>query len=647
MRIITGDECGLLKEVIPELSRPPPTADVNNNSDGAAATAIHVGRARPSATSIQAAAAAQMQHGSGVSGGSGFVSSSAVRRIEHNHGEGMQSRERGVISMTFVPSQQLDDDDTSSSSFQFATLRMNGVVQLWSGSRSSDDDEAEGHISPATYRQIGVCQNVFQDITTKKKKSREANDDDEEENENDVSSSFVNKDGSSSSKAAAATVTGWNAHQPIRPIAMVSSCKHDMTTATNTANTANSNNNNPILACADSLGNISLLNSHKLQKKGGVVQTYNAFDLSTNQIINSQTISSTANNSGTNNNTAILTYTKGRYSNTSICTAIEICHDGERLAVGGRERGVRLLDLESGKLVWKAKNLPPDPQTLLQQPQWTTAIQAIHHHGSSDGGVTNLLATGTAYKQVQIYDIRTSSTTRRPVLYTPEGNLFEHRITSLCQLHDNNTLAIGDSIGDCHLIDMRKMHSGKQYSARKQHAKEEIGLGRLVGPGGSIRTLVRHPSLPYLACVGLDRKLWTWDVSKRKMMDCVYLKQRLNCALFCGDDSWNGADNNNDDDIDDEENGNNYDGEVDYNIQDEEWNNKRERELEKDHQDEVEDYIDSDDDNDGDAQDSEETASDSEDGDDDDSSEGSSSEENEEEERAHRMKQKRGKRQKV
>ncbi|KAL7454729.1 hypothetical protein ACHAWC_006340 [Mediolabrus comicus] len=637
MRIITGDECGLLKEVIPELSRPPPTTDVNN-SDGAAATAIHVGKARPSATSIQAAAAAQMQHGSGVSGGGGFVSSSAVRRIEHNHGEGMQSRERGVISMTFVPSQQLDDD--TSSSFQFATLRMNGVVQLWSGSRSSDDDEAEGHITPATYRQIGVCQNVFQDITTKKKKSRDTDDDDEEENENDVSSSFADKDGSSNNNTAA-TVTGWNAHQPIRPIAMVSSCRHDMTTATNTANS----NNNPILACADSLGNISLLNSHKLQK--GVVQTYNAFDLSTNQIINSQTISSTANNSGTNNNTAILTYTKGRYSNTSICTAIEICHDGERLAVGGRERGVRLLDLESGKLVWKAKNLPPDPQTLLQQPQWTTAIQEIHH-GSSDG-VTNLLATGTAYKQVQIYDIRTSSTTRRPVLYTPEGNLFEHRITSLCQLHDNHTLAIGDSIGDCHLIDMRKMHSGKQYSARKQHAKEEIGLGRLVGPGGSIRTLVRHPSLPYLACVGLDRKLWTWDVSKRKMMDCVYLKQRLNCALFCGDDSWNGADNN-DNDIDGEENGDNYDGEVDY-IQDEEWNNKRERELEKDHQDEVEDYIDSDDDNDGDAQDSGETASDSEDGDDDDdSSEGSSSSssnEEEEEERAHRMKQKRGKRQKV
>lgn len=636
MRIITGDECGLLKEVIPELSRPPPTTD----NSGAAATAIHVGKARPSATSIQAAAAAQMQHESGVSGGGGFVPSSAVRRIERNHGEEMQSRERGVISMTFVPSQQLDDHDTSS--FQFATLRMNGVVQSWSGSRSSngeDDDMAEGHITPATYRQIGVCQNVFQDITTKKTKSREV-DDDEEENENDVSSSFVDgdKDGSSSNNNTA--VTGWNAHQPIRPIAMVSSCKHDTTT---TADNTSSNSNNPILACADSLGNISLLNSHKLQK--GVVQTYNAFDLSTNQIINSQTISSTANNSGTNNNTAILTYTKGRYSNTSICTAIEICHDGERLAVGGRERGVRLLDLESGKLVWKAKNLPPDPQTLLQQPQWTTSIQAIHQPSSSGGssdGMTNLLATGTAYKQVQIYDIRTSSTTRRPVLYTPEGNLFEHRITSLCQLHDNNTLAIGDSIGDCHLIDMRKMHSGKQYSARKQHAKEEIGLGRLVGPGGSIRSLVRHPSLPYLACVGLDRKLWTWDVSKRKMMDCVYLKQRLNCALFCGDDSWNGADNNNDDNIDEEEN-----GEVDY-IQDEEWNNKRERELEKDHQDEVEDYIDSDDDNDGDdAQDSGETASDSEDGDDDDSSEGSSSEEDDEEEREHHMKQRRGKRQKV
>mmetsp|Transcript_7668 Transcript_7668/g.15637 ORF Transcript_7668/g.15637 Transcript_7668/m.15637 type:complete len:594 (-) Transcript_7668:67-1848(-) len=582
MRIITGDECGLLKEVIPELSRP--TATTENGGGGGAS--IHSGNARPSATSIQAAAAAQMMQQGGSSGV--VSSSSAVRKIEESEG---QSRERGVISMAFVPSALNNDNDVmedDTSSFQFATLRMNGVVQLWTGSRSTGNEE--GHVTPATYRQVGVCQNVFQDITTSGNKS-------DEENENNSSDNT--------------TVTGWNAHQPIRPIAMVSSRKHDITSS------SSSNSNNPILACADSMGNISILNSHNLQK--GVVSTYNAFELSTNQIIQAQ---NKANIKSTTSNNAVLTYTKGRYANTAICTALELCSGGNRLAIGGRERGVRVLDLESGKLLWKAKNLPPDPQTLLQQPQWTTCIQSITMNSNTE----DLLATGTAYKQVQIFDIRESSSTRRPVLYTPEG-LFTHRITTICQLQNTNTtLAVGDSTGDCHLVDIRRMHSGKQFSARKQIAKEEIGLGRLVGPGGSIRELVSHPTLPYLACVGLDRKLWTWDVSKRKMMDCVYLKQRLNSALFCADDCWSADDAKNDEDdgVADEE--------VEYDEPDEEWNNKRERELEGD-QDEVEDYIDSDDDDGGDnnKQDSgDETASDSEE--DDDDEDGSSSSEEEEEE---------------
>ena len=199
------------------------------------------------------------------------------------------------------------------------------------------------------------------------------------------------------------------------------------------------------------------------------------------------------------------------------------------------------------------------------------------------------MATGTAYKQVQIYDIRTSASssattsTRRPVLYTPE-HLLSHRITSVCQLSDGNTLAIGDSIGDVHLLDMRKMHSGKSYTStsNKRKAKEEISLGRLVGPGGSIKQLCIHPTLPYIACVGLDRKLWTWDVNKRKMMDCIYLKQRLNCFLFCEDESWNNE-NDNDDGSDGENEKYDYDIDGEGGMENEE--------------DEVEDYVNSDDDN--------------------------------------------------
>jgi len=220
---------------------------------------------------------------------------------------------------------------------------------------------------------------------------------------------------------------------------------------------------------------------------------------------------------------------------------------------------------------------------------WTTSIQFLHTPTSaiSSGNIpSNLLATGSAYKQVQIYDIRVSSSggtsTRRPVLYTPD-ELLSHRITSICQLNNNNgnTIAVGDTIGDVHLLDMRKMHSGKpshrnryNNTSSKHKAKEEIGLGRLVGPGGSIKQLYIHPTLPIISCVGLDRKLWTYDVNRHKMIDCIYLKQRLNCMLVCDDESWN-VGNEEEDEIEEEENGGMNDLEV---------------------EDEVEDYVNSDDD---------------------------------------------------
>ena len=52
-----------------------------------------------------------------------------------------------------------------------------------------------------------------------------------------------------------------------------------------------------------------------------------------------------------------------------------------------------------------------------------------------------------------------------------------------------------------------------------------------------------HPTLPLVACVGLDRKLWTWDIHTKRMVDCVYLRQRLNCLLICEDGGWNDTNN--------------------------------------------------------------------------------------------------------
>jgi len=190
----------------------------------------------------------------------------------------------------------------------------------------------------------------------------------------------------------------------------------------------------------------------------------------------------------------------------------------------------------TGAIVWKAKNLPPNSQTLFQRMMWTTSIQFLY-----GGELDNIMACGTAYGQVQLYDLLASSSVRRPMAYTTD-NMLSHRITSMCQMGDSaNILAVGDTIGDIHLLDIRKLSAGCYISSPRKSNKsggEDIGLGRLAGPGGSIRQLVNHPtSKPnVLACVGLDRKLWTWDISKKKKngmkkpLDCVYLKQRLNCV---------------------------------------------------------------------------------------------------------------------
>ena len=323
MRIITGDECGLLKEVIPELCRP-----VDKDS----AALIHKGRARPSATSIQAAASS---YGNSAStSATGQHRAPAVQRLETN--PEAQSRERGVISLAFLPingtTPTSDDNNDRSSAFQFAALRMNGIVETWSGNRvpsstSSYNDEV--NVTAATYKRNG---GLVKSVLPQQKN------DSDDGNENAVSSSKVedsnDENESSTNDSNGKSCKGWYMQQPIRPIGMVS----------NTTN-ASSENKNSILTTCDSIGTISLINANNMSK--GVVATYNAFDIDIDSILSP---SSSKNNSSAK---GTLTYTKGGFANTCIATALALCGESEKIAVGGRERGMRILDLESGKLLWK------------------------------------------------------------------------------------------------------------------------------------------------------------------------------------------------------------------------------------------------------------------------------------------------------
>jgi ribosome biogenesis protein NSA1 len=310
-----------------------------------------------------------------------------------------------------------------------------------------------------------------------------------------------------------------------------------------------------LLCAADSLGNVAIVNPHK----ASVVTTYTAYASSTQG--------------------PTITYTKGNVTNTQLATAMATSSCG-RIAIGGRERETTILDINNGSQVWKAKNLAPDAQTLLQQPVWSTALTFL---------TSDLLIAGTAYKQVRIYDIRSNS--RRPVRYTPEG-LLEHRVTSLCAI-DENTYVVGDAAGCLSELDMR-------VAMGKSKKSTVTTIPRFVGPVGSIRQIVRHPTQPLIACVGLDRMLRTYSTKTRRQLDCVYLKQRLNCVLFCEDNQWPstndeiGSDDDADQDIDAEDDVQDYvvsDGEGD-----EDGDQDNDDEDDDEGEEETEDSEDSDDD---------------------------------------------------
>ena len=204
-------------------------------------------------------------------------------------------------------------------------------------------------------------------------------------------------------------------------------------------------------------------------------------------------------------------------SGSPILSAFTASPDGTSLAFGGRSRETFIWDIEKEVSSWKGRNLPPDPQTLLQQPVWGTAMEFIgaglSRRKDTESRPGHVLAVGSAHKELRIYDIRAQ---RRPIAHTKEG-VIENRVSSLCVLDDSGFhLAVGDSTGDIHNIDLRKMEA----------------VGRFVGPGGSVRQIIRHDSQPIIACVSLDRMLRIYDITSRRMLSKVYLKQRLNCCAF-------------------------------------------------------------------------------------------------------------------
>lgn len=253
------------------------------------------------------------------------------------------------------------------------------------------------------------------------------------------------------------------------------------------------------MCIVDSLANVSVVHN----TNGEIVKQFNAYAANKKK------------------GEATISYTKGQHQNNQIATAMTVNPLHSVVAVGGRERETTMVDLETGQVVFKAKNLPPDPQTLLQQPVWPSAITYMDDK-------YNTLAVGTAFKELRIYDVREDSKVRRPTAASGE-DLLEYRVTALAAV-DSNRLAVGDSGGFMYDVDLRVLNQYRQGKTKKM-------LSRYLGGAGSIRQIRKHPTQPRLVAVGLDRMMRIYDTNNRRELSATYLKQRLNCALVC-DMAW-------------------------------------------------------------------------------------------------------------
>ena len=225
------------------------------------------------------------------------------------------------------------------------------------GKEQNNNDYSEADITPASYRKgDSLINGVVGRTTDGGDKTPETSPD------HDVSSSSG----------------GWYINS-ITPIGMVSS----NITLHCISDGVSWNNKNPILVTCDSIGGLSIINANKMN----VVAQYETF-MADSDATASTTITTVGGtlsqllqllplpSSSKNNpcNIGTLTYTKGTCANVDIATCLAINSSSSssvgttpHVAVGGRERGTCLVNVITGAIVWKAKNLPPDSQALLQR----------------------------------------------------------------------------------------------------------------------------------------------------------------------------------------------------------------------------------------------------------------------------------------
>eukprot|EP01006_Ploeotia_vitrea_P040302 TRINITY_DN66418_c9_g2_i1.p1 TRINITY_DN66418_c9_g2~~TRINITY_DN66418_c9_g2_i1.p1 ORF type:complete len:529 (+),score=287.60 TRINITY_DN66418_c9_g2_i1:6-1592(+) len=211
-------------------------------------------------------------------------------------------------------------------------------------------------------------------------------------------------------------------------------------------------------------------------------------------------------------------------------------HYGRRtdsVGVGGKELLLRLYDVETQQMTWKARNVPHD-MLELRQPVWVRTICDV----PTD---ENLWLTGTNHHEVRLWDTRLSGKKARPVWSVTVG---DYPITCVRAFEgtSGNKFVYSDGVGRVEVADLR---TGR-------------ALGQYRGSAGSVKSLAYSPADGLLASAGLDRHVRVYDARTRRCKHRLYLKQQLTCvSLFTkpddDDDEGDGDESESDSDEDEED----------------------------------------------------------------------------------------------
>ncbi|XGW05198.1 hypothetical protein V3C99_015965 [Haemonchus contortus] len=174
----------------------------------------------------------------------------------------------------------------------------------------------------------------------------------------------------------------------------------------------------------------------------------------------------------------------------------------KEVVTGGLKNLMKTWDIETGKRVWSARNVPLDFLGL-EVPIACTDARYVDDSGT--------IIEATKVHELRLYDPRAQ---RRPVKKIP---FMDVPITAVSRCYRDNHVLAANSIGEMGLFDLRsKVHPVCKYK----------------GQAGAIRSIDAHPTAPYVATCGIDRFVRVHDIDTKKLAHKIYCKTRLNRVLI-------------------------------------------------------------------------------------------------------------------